>query len=199
MRVVLVLGAGGMRWLCFFFSSCFVIILRNASDQFWQAEQICYLENIARNKEDYLNLNADIELFLTAIAAHYAQVVWMNSFYRHMDMCHFSAFFELWTVFRPFLGTLVENSKHKKVAPDNSLNFPKKREGNQWHFYSPSNFLCLKHLLWNIGYVYTIPMTYAYIPPSWPEAVYSIQLPPWFAWNEECTGFMTTPMSCGTH
>merc|ERR1712127_355932 len=42
------------------------------------------------------------------------------------DFGHFSAFFELWTIFWPLLGNLVENSKHKKVAPGNFLNFPKK-------------------------------------------------------------------------
>ena len=29
--------------------------------------------------------------------------------------------------FGPFLGTLVENSKLKKVAPDNSLNFEEEK------------------------------------------------------------------------
>ena len=39
---------------------------------------------------------------------------------------HFSAFFELRTVFGPFLGTVVKNAKHKNVASGNSLNFQKK-------------------------------------------------------------------------
>ena len=39
----------------------------------------------------------------------------------------FGVFFNIGPFFGPFLGTLVENSKHKKnVAPGNSLNFPKK-------------------------------------------------------------------------
>ena len=51
------------------------------------------------------------------------------------EMCpiffgHFSSFFELWTIFGPFLGTLVENSKHKKVAPGNSFNFAKTKNPN---------------------------------------------------------------------
>ena len=43
---------------------------------------------------------------------------------------HFSAFFELWTVFWPVLDTLVENLKHKKVAPVYSLNFPRNKNPN---------------------------------------------------------------------
>ena len=35
---------------------------------------------------------------------------------------HFLAFFELRTVFWPFLGTVVENTKDEKDAPGNSLN-----------------------------------------------------------------------------
>jgi len=38
----------------------------------------------------------------------------------------FRRFLNFGPFFGPFLGTLVENSKHKKVAPGNSLNFPKK-------------------------------------------------------------------------
>ena len=39
---------------------------------------------------------------------------------------HFSGVFELWTVLLVVLGTVVENAKHKKVAPGNSLNLQKK-------------------------------------------------------------------------
>ena len=37
---------------------------------------------------------------------------------------HFSAFLNFGPFFGPFLGTVVENAKHKRVAPGNSLNFP---------------------------------------------------------------------------
>ena len=48
------------------------------------------------------------------------------------DFGHFSAFFELWTVLWAVLGTLVENSKHKTVAPGNSLNLPKNPSIDIW-------------------------------------------------------------------
>ena len=59
---------------------------------------------------------------------------------------HLSALFELWTVFGLFLGTLVENSKRKKVAPVNFFNFPKKIKiltlifGSQMRFSKMSIF-----------------------------------------------------------
>ena len=43
-----------------------------------------------------------------------------------MILVIFRRFLNFGPFFGPFLGTLVENSKHKKVAPGNSLNFPKK-------------------------------------------------------------------------
>ena len=36
----------------------------------------------------------------------------------------FGVFFNFGPFFGPFLGTVVEISKHKKVAPGNYLNFP---------------------------------------------------------------------------
>merc|ERR1712127_564863 len=42
-----------------------------------------------------------------------------------MILVIFRRFLNFGPFFGPFLGTLVENSKHKKVAPGNSLNFPK--------------------------------------------------------------------------
>merc|ERR1712127_1101552 len=43
-----------------------------------------------------------------------------------MILVIFLRFLNVGPFFGPFLGTLVENSKYKKVAPGNSLNFPKK-------------------------------------------------------------------------
>ena len=39
------------------------------------------------------------------------------------DFGHFSAFFELLTIFGPFLGIVVKNAKQKKVAPGIDINF----------------------------------------------------------------------------
>ena len=41
------------------------------------------------------------------------------------DFGHFSAFFELWTVFWAVFRYPSGKLKHKKIAPGNSLNFPK--------------------------------------------------------------------------
>ena len=39
----------------------------------------------------------------------------------------FWSFFIVFLNFGPFFGTVVENSKHKRVATGNSLNFPQKK------------------------------------------------------------------------
>ena len=43
-----------------------------------------------------------------------------------MILVIFRCFLNFGPFFGPFLGTLVENSKHKKVAPGNSLNLSQK-------------------------------------------------------------------------
>ena len=48
--------------------------------------------------------------------------LYRNSKIWELQFGHFSVFFELRTVFWPFLGTVVENAKHKQLAPGNSLN-----------------------------------------------------------------------------
>ena len=55
----------------------------------------------------------------------------------------FRRFLNFGPFFGPFLGTLVENSKHKKVAPGNSLNpiiaiwVPKSRFSKMYIFGAP--------------------------------------------------------------
>ena len=51
---------------------------------------------------------------------------------------HFSAFFELQTVFESFLGIVVENAKLKKEAPGTSFNFLKKWKPSH-QYLSPLN------------------------------------------------------------
>ena len=50
-----------------------------------------------------------------------------------MILVIFRRFLNLGPFFGPFLGTVVENSKHKRVAPGNSLNFQQKNPNiNIW-------------------------------------------------------------------
>ena len=42
---------------------------------------------------------------------------------RNYDLVIFWRFFNLGPLFGPFLGTVVKNAKHKKVAPGIDLNF----------------------------------------------------------------------------
>ena len=44
-----------------------------------------------------------------------------------MVLVIFWRFLNFGPFFGPFLGTVVENSKHKRVAPGNFLNFPTKK------------------------------------------------------------------------
>ena len=54
-----------------------------------------------------------------------------------MILVIFWRFLNFGPFFGPFLGTLVENSKHKKVAPGNSLNFPKKNKNPNIDIWVP--------------------------------------------------------------